>query len=215
SRPVWPELDHWIDPVWLDDATLVATTDDQGRGSVWIGAPEDPAPRRLAGGPEQELAFSSASVAGGEVIASASGIAVAPHPVRIDPATGAVRALPNPADPVDLPGTLTEVTASAEDGTALRAWLRLPEGEGPHPLGLLERVDLPLGPRAVRRGRLRGAAAGSGDLHRLRPGDDRPRPAPAGRQAVHRHHGADRPGRRSRGHRRRAHRLRRRLLRRL
>src|SRR5699024_5500591 len=36
--------------------------------------------------------------------------------------------------PVDLPGTLTEVTASAEDGTALRAWLRLPEGEGPHPL---------------------------------------------------------------------------------
>ena len=134
SHPVWPELDHWIDPVWLDDTTLVATTDDQGRGSVWIGGAEDPAPRRLAGGPEQELAFSSASVAGGAVIAAASGIAVAPHPVRIDPATGAVRALPNPADPVDLPGTLTEVTASAEDGTALRAWLRLPEGEGPHPL---------------------------------------------------------------------------------
>src|SRR5699024_4993147 len=76
----------------------------------------------------------SASVAGGAIIASASGIAVAPHPVRIDPATGAVQALPNPADPVDLPGTLTEVAATAEDGTALRAWLRLPEGEGPHPL---------------------------------------------------------------------------------
>src|SRR5699024_5536741 len=87
SHPVWPELDHWIDPVWLDDTTLVATTDDQGRGSVWIGRAEDPAPRRLAGGPEQELAFSSASVAGGAVIAAASGIAVAPHPVRIDPAT--------------------------------------------------------------------------------------------------------------------------------
>src|SRR5699024_11290227 len=79
-------------------------------------------------------AFSSASVAGGAVIVAASGISGAPHPVRIDPATGAVRALPNPADPVDLPGTLTEVTASAEDGTALRAWLRLPEGEGPHPM---------------------------------------------------------------------------------
>ncbi|MGO2558943.1 alpha/beta fold hydrolase [Brachybacterium sp.] len=134
SRPVWPELDHWIDPIWLDDTTLVATTDDQGRGSVWIGGADEPAPHRLAGGPEQELAFSSASVAGGAVIALASGIAIAPHPVRIDPATGAVRALPNPADAVALPGTLTEVTATAADGTALRAWLRLPEGEGPHPL---------------------------------------------------------------------------------
>src|SRR5699024_790316 len=104
--------------------------------SVWIGAPEDPAPRRLAGGPEQELAFSSASVAGGAIIASASGIAVAPHPVRIDPAAGAVQALPNPADPVDLPGTPSAAAATAEDGTALRAWLRLPEGAGPHPLAV-------------------------------------------------------------------------------
>lgn len=134
STEVWPELDHWVDPVWLDETTLVATSDDQGRGSVWIGAVEDPAPRRLAGGPGQELSFSSASVAGGTVIASASGIAVAPHPVRIDPATGEVAELANPADLVAQTGTLTEVTATAEDGTALRAWLRLPEGEGPHPL---------------------------------------------------------------------------------
>ena len=134
SSPVWPELDHWVSPVWLDENTLVATSDDQGRGSVWIGAPTDPAPRRLAGGPGQDLAFSSASIAGGQIIAAASGIAVAPHPVRIDPATGEVTALPNPADAVDPVGSLTEVSATAEDGTALRAWLRLPEGEGPHPL---------------------------------------------------------------------------------
>src|SRR5699024_6431479 len=125
AQEVWPELDHWVDPVWLDDTTLVATSDDTGRGSVWIGALTDPAPRRLAGGPAQQLAFSSASVAGGAVIAAASGIAVAPHPVRIDPATGTVETLPNPADEVDLPGTLAEVTATAEDGTDLRAWLRL------------------------------------------------------------------------------------------
>ncbi|ATG50793.1 dipeptidyl aminopeptidase [Brachybacterium vulturis] len=134
SRPVWPELDHWFEPIWLDESTLVATSDDQGRGAVWIGGVDDPAPRRLAGGPGQELTFSSASVAGGAIIASASGIAVAPYPVRIDPATGTVAALANPADAVTLPGTLTEVTATAEDGTALRAWLRLPEGVGPHPL---------------------------------------------------------------------------------
>ena len=128
------ELDHWVSPVWLDEDTLVATSDDQGRGSVWIGGFTDPAPRRLAGGPGQDLAFSAASVAGGAIIASASGIAVAPYPVRIDPTTGEVHELPNPADAVAPVGTLTEVTATAEDGTALRAWLRLPEGEGPHPL---------------------------------------------------------------------------------
>ncbi|MGO1228754.1 alpha/beta fold hydrolase [Brachybacterium sp. AOP42-C2-15] len=134
STEVWPELDHWVDPIWLDETTLIATSDDQGRGSVWIGGVADPAPRRLAGGPEQDLAFSAASVAGGAIIASASGIAVAPYPVRIDPATGEVHALPNPADAVDPVGTLTEVSATAEDGTDLRAWLRLPDGEGPHPL---------------------------------------------------------------------------------
>ncbi|MDN6388025.1 MAG: prolyl oligopeptidase family serine peptidase, partial [Corynebacterium sp.] len=133
SVQVWPELDQWVEPIWLDDATLVATSDDQGRGSVWIGGIDDPAPRRLAGGPEQDLAFSSASIAGGAVIAVASGIAVAPHPVRIDPATGAVEELPNPADAVEQVGSLTEITATAEDGTDLRAWLRAPEGDGPHP----------------------------------------------------------------------------------
>ncbi len=134
STPVWPELDRWVSPVWLDDTTLVAASDDHGRGAVWIGGIHEPAPRLLAGGPEQELAFADVSVAGGAVIASASGIAVAPHPVRIDPADGSVQALANPADAVEQVGTLTEVTATAEDGTALRAWLRLPAGEGPHPL---------------------------------------------------------------------------------
>ncbi|MGP9683500.1 S9 family peptidase [Brachybacterium sp. AOP3-A1-3] len=134
TTTVWPELDHWVDPVWLDDTTLIATSDDHGRGSVWIGGVDDPTPRRVAGGPEQDLAFSSASVAGGAVIASASGIDVAPFPVRIDPATGVVEELPNPAASLASAGTLTEIIATAEDGTDLRAWLRVPEGEGPHPL---------------------------------------------------------------------------------
>ena len=134
SAPVWPELDHWVDPVWLDENTLVAASDDTGRGSVWIGDVSDAAPRRLAGGPGQDLAFSGLSTAGGEIIASASGIAVAAHPVRIDRGSGAVEELPNPADAIVQSGTLTEVTAAAEDGTELRAWLRLPDGEGPHPL---------------------------------------------------------------------------------
>jgi poly(3-hydroxybutyrate) depolymerase len=134
STPVWPALDRWVSPVWLDDTTLVAASDDRGRGAVWIGGFDEPAPRLLAGGPEQDLAFADVSVADGAVIASASGITAAPHLVRIDPADGTVRALVNPADEVAQVGVLTEVTTTAEDGTALRAWLRLPAGDGPHPL---------------------------------------------------------------------------------
>ncbi|MGY5765354.1 S9 family peptidase [Brachybacterium sp. DNPG3] len=136
SRPVWPELDRWIDPVWADDATLVAASDDHGRGAIWAGGIDEAAPRLLAGGPGQDLAFSGVSVAGGAVVALASGVAVAPHPVRIalDGGSAVVEPLPNPADEIAQAGTLTEVEATAEDGTALRAWLRLPEGEGPHPL---------------------------------------------------------------------------------
>ena len=134
TTPVWPGLDQWFSPVWLDESTLVASSDDTGRGSVWIGSVTDEAPRRLAGGPGQPLTFSDVQVAGGAVYASASGITVAPHPVRIDPASGTVTALPNPADALEAPGTLTELTAHGEDGTEVRAWLRLPDGEGPHPL---------------------------------------------------------------------------------
>ena len=38
------------------------------------------------------------------------------------------RELRGPTSSPDLPGTLTEVTATAEDGTPLRAWLALPDG---------------------------------------------------------------------------------------
>lgn len=131
---LWPEFDYWFSPLWLDDQTLVATTDDAGRGSVWIGSADAAAPRRLAGGPDQQLSFSSLVVADGQLVAIASGIGVAPHPVHIDPSSGEVRALPNPADELPMPGTLTELTAHGDDGTEVRAWLRLPEGDGPHPL---------------------------------------------------------------------------------
>ncbi|UEJ84393.1 alpha/beta fold hydrolase [Brachybacterium halotolerans subsp. kimchii] len=134
SQEIWPELDRDPHLTWVDADTLVGAGDDEGRGSVWIGGLGDAAGRRLAGGPDQELSFAQLTVAGGTAVASASGIAVAPHPVRIDLASGEVADLPNPADAVEQPGTLTEVSATAQDGTALRAWLRLPAGEGPHPL---------------------------------------------------------------------------------
>jgi dipeptidyl aminopeptidase/acylaminoacyl peptidase len=58
--------------------------------------------------------------------------------VRLDPRTPGQQPvpLPAPAPSPAVPGTLDEVTATAEDGTPLRAWLVRPAGPGPAPLVL-------------------------------------------------------------------------------
>ncbi|GAA1988131.1 S9 family peptidase [Nocardiopsis rhodophaea] len=63
----------------------------------------------------------------------------APAPVRLDGAAteGRPTFLKSPQAPLDVPGTLTEVEAAAEDGTPLRSWLVLPSGaavDAPAPL---------------------------------------------------------------------------------
>ncbi|MBM6589761.1 alpha/beta fold hydrolase [Brevibacterium sp. RIT 803] len=131
---VWPEADHWFDPVWADDSTIVATADDHGRGSVFIGDVNDEQPRRLVGGPGQKYAFSGLQVQGITVVATASAIDVAPLPIAIDLVSGQISELANPANVIDGAGTLTEVAAVGDDGTEVRAWLALPDGEGPFPL---------------------------------------------------------------------------------
>ena len=73
----------------------------------------------------------------GELAPSADGTALyalrdtvdePPAPVRIDLAAGAFERLRAPGERPALPGTLTEVSAAADDGQPLRAWLVLPEG---------------------------------------------------------------------------------------
>ncbi|RCS85480.1 alpha/beta fold hydrolase [Brevibacterium aurantiacum] len=132
--PVWPDADHWFDPVWADDSTIVATADDHGRGSVFIGDVTDEQPRRLVGGPGQKYAFAGLQVQGLRVVATASAIDVAPLPIAIDLVSGQISELANPASVIDGTGTLAEVAAEGDDGTAVRAWLALPDGEGPFPL---------------------------------------------------------------------------------
>ncbi|WP_248961284.1 S9 family peptidase [Sphaerisporangium perillae] len=62
----------------------------------------------------------------------------APHvPVRIDLSSGEVTELPSPAPRVEVPGTLTEISAVADDGVEVRGWLALPPGasaDNPAPL---------------------------------------------------------------------------------
>ncbi|MFC7327380.1 S9 family peptidase [Marinactinospora rubrisoli] len=61
-----------------------------------------------------------------------------PTPVRLDAATpGEPARLPAPGLPLDMPGRLTELATTADDGTRIRAWLALPaeaSADSPAPL---------------------------------------------------------------------------------
>ena len=83
------------------------------------------------------------------------------------------------------------------------------------PVGLVERVVVAVEPVAAGRRRLRGAAARSRVVDRLRPGVHRSRMGSVGRSAVHRSDGHHRRRRTARRHRRDAHRGDGRLVRRL
>ncbi|MCD2197147.1 prolyl oligopeptidase family serine peptidase [Actinomycetospora endophytica] len=115
------------------DVVLV-TADEQGHCPVFRLSITDGGLTRLTGsGAYTDVV---ASPEGGAVYAMRSAIDTAPTPVRLDPRTPdqdpAVLRGATEIDPI--PGTLTEVTATGEDGAPLRAWLALPEGAGPHPL---------------------------------------------------------------------------------
>jgi dipeptidyl aminopeptidase/acylaminoacyl peptidase len=111
---------------------LHVTADDGGRRPVFRMTPDV---MRLTG---DDGCYSDLVAApdGSALYALRSAVDVPPAPVRLDPVVPDQRPvpLPGPAEPRELPGTLTEVTATAEDGSPLRAWLALPEGDGRAPL---------------------------------------------------------------------------------
>ncbi len=113
------------------ESTVWFTADRHGRGGVFSGDNDGSATLRT---PDDEAAYSSLTWAGGRLVALRSSILEPPSVVLIDPDSGEVTPTPSLVDAVDVPGELTEVSADALDGTPLRAWLALPEGEGPHPL---------------------------------------------------------------------------------
>ena len=110
---------------------------------------------------------------GSALYALRSAVDSPPTPVRLDPARPEQepRVLLGPAEDPPLPGFLTEVTTTADDGVALRAWLALPDGASPErpaplllwihggPLEQLERLVLAVEPVADGGARLRGAAS--------------------------------------------------------
>src|ERR1700730_16468032 len=138
GRDLTPGLDLWpITPVWAADSGAVYfTADERGRCPIFRVELATGAVAKLADG----AAFTSVcpSPDGSSLFALRSSWGSPPEVVRVD-AAGSITALPTPGLPLHVPGVVTEVTAKADDGVDLRAWLVLPPGasaERPAPLVL-------------------------------------------------------------------------------
>jgi dipeptidyl aminopeptidase/acylaminoacyl peptidase len=118
----WPAELAWAH----DSSALYVTADDGGRcpvfrvdagtGEVTRVTADDGAYTNLNPGPDGRYLY-----------ALRAAVDSPPTPVRIDLTTGGEPgALDCPGTPVTLPGRLEEVTATAEDGQPVRAWLVLP-----------------------------------------------------------------------------------------
>ncbi|MCE0762986.1 S9 family peptidase [Pseudonocardia kujensis] len=137
SRGLAADWDRWPgDLTWTPDAAaLVVTADEQGRGPLFRVEVGTGAVTRLTG---DHGAYTDPVVSpdGASVYALRSAVDSPPAPVRLDAHTPDQEPtpLPGPAEAPAMPGTLTEVTATAEDGSPLRAWLVLPDVDEPAPL---------------------------------------------------------------------------------
>lgn len=144
------DWDRWPGrPTWLPDGSgLLVQADDDGRGPVFLltfsGAlpGSDVVVERVTA---DDAVFSDLSVTpdGGTLFALRTSYAAPAEPVRIDLAgflaSGAAgertpvaaTLLRSPVAAPELPGTLTEIETTTQDGTRVRAWLALPGDAGP------------------------------------------------------------------------------------
>ncbi len=122
----WPASLTWS----RDGSALIVTADQNGRCPVFSVGLADGAVTQLT---FDDYAYTDVTAApDGVLYALRSSYAAPPHPVRIDP-DGSVTELPCVPAP-RLPGQLTEIEATAPDGTRVRSWLVLPDGDGQAPL---------------------------------------------------------------------------------
>ncbi|MEV6344289.1 S9 family peptidase [Actinoplanes sp. NPDC051851] len=122
-------------PRWTPDGTaLIVAADDQGRSPLWRVDVASGAVTRVT---VDDGAYGDYQISpdGRWVYALRSAIDSPPTPVRIAlDGTAEVTVLPGPGGELRVPGRLDEVTATAADGTALRAWIALPDTDQPAPL---------------------------------------------------------------------------------
>lgn len=153
--PLWPQLDRWVSPEWLTHTHLVAACDDEGAGAIYVGHREEHVPTRLSAPVDTWQSHNTLDTArtydavttdadantddDATVYAIASGIATSPQLVRFSfsPAAPVVTEpviVDTAVDALDSPGRLETLGTTAQDGTVVRSWLRLPDDEGPFPL---------------------------------------------------------------------------------
>jgi dipeptidyl aminopeptidase/acylaminoacyl peptidase len=137
GRDLVPDLDLWpADLAWAPDSRGVYfAADRRGRcpvfrvdvatGEVTRLTDDDGAYEQLQPSPD-----------GRYVYALRAGMSAPPQAVRIDAVTGETITLRCPGTPVELPGRVEEVVATADDGAEIRGWLVLP-GETGSPAPLL------------------------------------------------------------------------------
>jgi len=140
ARELTADWDHWpVDVCWTpDSAALIVTADQNGRSPMFRMSAEDGAVTRLTG---DHGCYTDPVVApdGRSVYALRSAVDAPPAPVRLAAHTAdqQPRPLLAPTPAPSVPGTITEVAATAVDGHALRAWLVLPTGATEEPAPLL------------------------------------------------------------------------------
>ena len=128
-----PDTTAWPShPIFSPDgAFLYFLADEGGRAPVFrLDLSSGDIARLTGSGSYTDLVVSPD---GSALFALRSAVDSPPTPVRLDPSREqqeAVRLL-GPQAEVAIPGTLTEVSTTAEDGTPLRAWLALPSDAGP------------------------------------------------------------------------------------
>lgn len=119
-----------------DDEALIVTADHDGRGPVFRVPLDGGSPIQLT---TDDFSYTDVAVdvITGDLVALRSSWITPPHPVRIA-RSGVVTPLAIPAPLPEVPGSITEVETTVEDGAGVRGWLLLPEDASPeHPAPLL------------------------------------------------------------------------------
>lgn len=127
ATDIVPGLDRWpTGAEWgTTDRSVYFTADDGGRRPVFTASAAGTAAARLTG---DNGHYSDLNIApDGTIFALRMAVDEPPTPVRVDAGAGGFERLPAPGQRPVLPGTLTEITAEADDGHPVRAWLVLPE----------------------------------------------------------------------------------------
>jgi dipeptidyl aminopeptidase/acylaminoacyl peptidase len=120
--------DRWPTAYTFDrgDEALVATADSDGRGPVYRIPLDGSAPEQLT---HDDFTYTNVAVdrQTGDLLALRSSWTAPSHAVRIG-RDGGITPLVSPVSLPPVPGSMTEVETTAEDGVRVRGWLLLPEG---------------------------------------------------------------------------------------